>query len=1075
MKISSLVDRDLLSVNLKSCSREGVVREIIDIVARYKKLDNKKEIIDRILERENECSTGIGNGVAIPHARIKDLKKEIFFVGICRSAADFDPPDGRPVHLIILFLTPLAETGIHLQIISIISSLARNRSLVHRLISAQSRMELFDLLKGTEVDRAGYLSLTEEEIYREIDSTAQGLTEQEAARRLETYGRNELKKTAGVSLLKRFLDNLTNLLALLLWVGSILAFLAGMREVGWAIIAVIIINAVFSFWQEFKAEKALEALKSLIPSFITVIRDGRPRRIPSAEVVPGDIILFEEGDNITADARLIESHELRVDNSVFSGESRPGYKRAIIMEDRKDLLWTEIPNLVFAGTSIVSGSGRAIVIATGMSTELGKIAYLTQTTRMDTSPLQQEINRLTRIIALIAVILGIIFLLVGSAVAKLSFAASAVFAIGIIIANVPEGLLPTVTLSLAMAVQRMARRNALIKKLSSVETLGCTNVICTDKTGTLTTNRISVQKIWLNNKLVDVTGADYAPRGDFIFHNRRGPASEIFTPEDSLELFLQACILCSTAKLMPPAQDLKEWMVAGDPTEGALLVLAEKAGMSIQTVTEKYPLVRRFPFESVRKRMSSIHKADGPDLRAYVKGAPGELLELSSRLLVNKQAVVLTGEKREEIIRHVDEFAGRGLRVLGVAFRDMGEEEAANEQTTAETVEKDLVFIGLAAMYDPPRPEVKEAIDMCRKAGIRVVMITGDYGLTALSIAKEIGIVSSDKAEIISGPLMSAISDEALKEKLRKEVIFARVNPEHKLRVVNAFKEMGNIVAVTGDGVNDAPALKRADIGIAMGIRGTDVAKESAEMVLTDDNFASIVSAIEEGRAVFDNIRKFITYIFAHLVPEAIPFILYVIFKIPAPITAMQILAIDLGTETLPALALGVEKPEKGIMDIPPRPKGKGLVDKIVLFRGYIFLGLLNSAAVIAAYFFVLYQGGWSFGMQLEPSETSFVNPLHLRATTIVFAGIVVMQIANVFACRSERLSAFRLGFFSNRLIIWGILFEIVFTCALIYLPFFQEFFNTTAISLTDWALLAVFMIVIFSVEELRKKSLAKT
>jgi magnesium-transporting ATPase (P-type) len=374
-------------------------------------------------------------------------------------------------------------------------------------------------------------------------------------------------------------------------------------------------------------------------------------------------------------------------------------------------------------------------------------------------------------------------------------------------------------------------------------------------------------------------------------------------------------------------------------------------------------------------------------------------------------------------------------------------------------------------MYDPPREGVKEAVAVCKKAGIRVVMITGDYQVTALSIAKQVGVVSSDEVEIITGNELSALNDEQLKTKLlEKEIIFARVNPEHKLRVVNAFKELGNIVAVTGDGVNDAPALKRADIGVAMGLRGTDVAKESAEMILIDDNFASIVSAIEEGRAVFENIKKFITYIFAHLVPEAVPYVFYVTFKIPVPITVMQILAIDLGTELLPALALGMEKPELGIMELPPRPKKKGVVDKIVLYRGYIVLGLLNTAAVLTAYFWTLYRGGWRPGIQLEPNDTIFENPLHLKAITMIFAGIVVMQIANIFACRSEKYSTFKIGFFNNKLILWGIAFELVFVAMLIYVPFFQKTFQTTGIGWADWVILLTFAVLVFFAEELRKK-----
>ncbi len=1068
MKISTLAEPDLVAIDLQAPNREDAIREIMDTLISRRKIMYSRQVMTDLLNRECCGTTAIGNSVAIPHARAEHLEKPLMFVAVSKKGVDFGAPDDRPVQIVFLLLTPVQATGTHLKTLSRIASLAQDTDAVRRLIDSASDDELYRQLKDDQIDRDGFLQLTESAICQEINTSPEGLSDADAQERLSEYGRNELRQARTGSLFMRFVDNLTNLLAVLMWAGSVLAFLVGMSEVGWAIIGVIFINAFFSFWQEFKAEKALEALRKLIPNFVTVLRNGEVRRVPAPEIVPGDVMLFEEGDNITADARLIEGHELKVDNSIFSGESRPGYKTAEPLTDRRDFLWTEVPNLVFAGTSVVSGTGRAVVIATGMSTELGKIAYLTQNIKPELSPLQKEINRLTRIIALIAVVMGIVFFIIGSALGELSLIAAAVFAIGIIIANVPEGLLPTVTLALAMGVQRMAKRHALIKKLSSVETLGSTNVICTDKTGTLTTNQISVQKIWLNRKLYEVTGSTYEPRGEFILNTKSGGA-ELLQNGDGAAVFMRACILCSTARLVPPtAQSPQGWSIIGDPTEGALLVLAAKAGYQIESERNSRPLLKRFPFESVRKRMSSAYPRRNGRARIYVKGAPKEVLELCRAVLTEGREQELTGSERQEITDRMDEFAAAGLRVLGVAFRDTAADEVNAAQAPAD-LEKDLVFLGLAAMYDPPRPEVKEALALCNKAGIRVVMITGDYGITALAIAREVGIVKTETARVVTGADLSQLSDEELKDILEGEVVFARVNPEHKLRVVTAFKEKGQIVAVTGDGVNDAPALKRADIGIAMGIRGTDVAKESAEMVLTDDNFASIVSAIEEGRAVFSNIKKFITYIFAHLVPEAVPFILFVLFKVPAPITVMQILAIDLGTETLPALALGVEKPEPGIMDQPPRPRGKGLVDRTVLFRGYIYLGILNSIAVMGAYFLVLYNGGWHFGMQLESDAAGVLNPLHLKATTMVFAGIVVMQIANVFACRSETKSVFQIGLFGNRLLIWGIIFEIIFTAALIYIPVFQGVFSTIAITAMDWAILFGFMLVIFFLEELRK------
>jgi potassium/sodium efflux P-type ATPase len=1067
MRISDLIDKNLVGSRLKSRTKEAVISEIVEHLYKHKKIKERKEILQALIEREKKGSTGIGNALAIPHARIEGLKEVIMFVGVSKRGIDFASVDGRPVCVIVLFLTPLTESETHLKILSKLASTFGDRVFVSKLVNARTDEELYKVLKQGDAEKEGFLALSKEEIYLELGTSDNGLEEAETRNRLKELGPNRLRKIRKKSLIMRFIYNFTNLLAILMWIGSGLSFWAQMPEAGWACIVVIVVNAIFSFWQEFKAEKAIDALKKMIPSYTRVIRDGTETKVPTSDIVPGDIIIIEEGDNIPADARLIESQELRVNNSAFSGESKLSHKMAEGFEDGKGFLWLEMPNLVFAGTSVAAGMGKAVVIATGMSTEIGKIAYLTQTVKEELSPLQKEVNRISKLIAAISVVMGVVFLFVGIIFTKMTFVAAAMFAIGLILGNVPQGLMPTLTLALAMAVQRMAKRNALIKKLSSVETLGCTNVICTDKTGTITTNQMSVKKIWLNNKVIEVTGSGYEPVGSFLCGGKNSDAAAF--RDDGLELLTRTGTLCSTAKLVPPSKEQNYWNIIGDPTEGALLVLAKKAGFDYEQQQTDCQVQKRFPFESVRKRMSSVNKLPGGCLCAFVKGAPRELLEICDKIVLGKNTVDLTPAKRAQINAQIDNFAKEGLRILGFAYRDISDAEVSN--ATAQTLESKLIFIGVTAMYDPPREGVKEAVAVCKKAGIRVVMITGDYQITALSIAKQVGIISSDDVGIITGTELSALTDEQLKTRLfEKEVIFARVNPEHKLRVVNAFKGLGNIVAVTGDGVNDAPALKRADIGIAMGLRGTDVAKESAEMILIDDSFTSIVSAIEEGRAVFENIKKFITYIFAHLVPEAVPYILYVIFKIPVPITVMQILGIDLGTEILPALALGIEKPEPHIMELPPRPRSKGIIDKIVLFRGYIFLGLLNTAAVLGAYFWVLYNGGWRSGTQLEPSDTVFENPLHLKAITMVFAGIVVMQIANVFACRSEKYSTFKIGFFNNKLIIWGIIFELIFISLLVYVPFFQKIFQTIGINWKDWTILVVFMIIIFFLEELRKK-----
>jgi magnesium-transporting ATPase (P-type) len=1067
MKISDFVDKRLVTAHLKSHTKDEVLAEIVNQIGVSKKIKNKKEVLEKILEREKQGSTGIGNGVAIPHTRIEDLKEAVLFVGLSKRGINFSSIDGKPVHLIVFFLTPLLESGLHLKILSKVGMRLNNKVLTDQLMHCTTNEELYHVLKEGGIEKEGFPALSKEDIYLELETGDSGIAKTSAQERLEVYGPNKLKVIRRTPLIIRFIYNFTNLLAILMWIASGLSFWAGMPEAGWACMGVIFINAIFSFWQEFKAERAIEALKKLIPSYARVIRDGAETKVPTSDIVPGDIIVIEEGDNIPADARLIEAQELRVNNSAFSGESKLSHKMAEGFHDGKDFLWLEMPNLIFAGTSVAGGMGKAVVIATGMATEIGKIAYLTQTVKEELSPLQKEVGRISKLIAAISVVMGFVFLFVGLVFAKMTFLASVMVAIGIILANVPQGLMPTLTLALSMAVIRMAKRHTLIKKLSSVETLGCTNVICTDKTGTLTTNEMSVKRIWLNDKVIEVTGSGYEPVGSFLF------AGNVTAPQDfkddGLELLMSTGTLCSTAKLVPPSTEQNYWSIIGDPTEGALLVLAKKAGFDYERQRADCQVQKRFPFESVRKRMSSVNKLPDGCLCAFVKGAPRELLEISDKIVLGKNIVDSTPAKREQINAQIDDFARDGLRILGFAYRSVHNSEMPN--VAAQTVENTLTFIGVTAMYDPPRPEVKNAVSICRKAGIRVVMITGDYQITALSIAKQVGIVSSDNPEVITGTELANLTDEQLKDKLtKKEVIFARVNPEHKLRVVNAFKEMGNIVAVTGDGVNDAPALKRADIGVAMGLRGTDVAKEAAEMILTDDNFASIVSAIEEGRAVFENIKKFLTYIFAHLVPEGIPFIFYVLFNIPIPITVLQVLAIDLGTEIFPALALGAERPEPGIMGFPPRPKNKGVIDKIVLFRGYIVLGMLSTIATLGAYYLILFQGGWKPGMQLEPNDTTFINPLHLKAMTVLFVGIIVMQVANVFNCRSEKYSAFRVGFFSNKRIFWSIAISLAFTCILIYVPFFQKVFQTTAIGWSDWGILLVFAPLIFLAEELRKK-----
>lgn len=898
--------------------------------------------------------------------------------------------------------------------------------------------------------------LPSSEVYSELETSKRGLSTEEVEKRLEKYGANQIEEIKKTPIIYEFLANLYQLLALLLWAASILAFISGTPQLGLAIIAVIIINAIFSFWQEYQAEKAIEALKRILPTTAKVIRDGKESEILSSQLVPGDIMILEEGDNISADARLVEAFQMKVDSSTLTGESKPVWKVAEVEEGDENPV--EVHNLVFAGTSVVSGSGRAVVFATGVHTEFNKIAALTQEVKDKLSPLQKELRRVTQIIAILAVLMGLILFTVNIYLVSLPLSVAFLFAIGLTVANIPEGLLPTVTLSLAASVQKMAQKNALIKRLSSVETLGSTNIICTDKTGTLTRNEMTVRKIWIPYEILDVTGTGYEPQGEFLYQGEEVSHEQI----RELRLLMRSATFANDAKLVKPSKLGEKWKILGDPTEAALLVAARKNGFDWKERIKEQPRILELPFDSKRKSMSSIHQK-GPVKMAYIKGAPKKMIALSSQISVDGKVRIFSEEEKEQIIRVHDELAASGLRILGMAYRELPPDF---EDYRPQSVEKDMVFVGMVAMQDPPRPEVKPAVEDCHRAGIRILMITGDYGLTAQSVAEEVGIISGEPCQIIKGKELDKLSDEQVKEILRGDcnVIFARAVPEHKMRIASLLESEDEIVAMTGDGVNDAPALKKADTGVAMGITGTDVAKEASDMILTDDNFATIVGAIKEGRTIYENIRKFITYIFSHETAEIIPFVLMVVLGIPLPITVMQILAIDLGTDTLPALALGVGPSESDVMDRPPRSRKEGLLNRFVIIRGYVFLGLIEAVLVMSGYFWVLFSAGWSFGIDL-----SFSDPLYLKATTMVFAGIVMAQIGNLLGCQTTRTSAFRVGLFKNRWILRGIIFEVIVLLSIIYIPLLQNIFSTTALGLTEWLYLLPFIPIIFFAEELRK------
>jgi calcium-translocating P-type ATPase len=873
----------------------------------------------------------------------------------------------------------------------------------------------------------------------------EGLGPGEASRRLQQHGPNEISRREERRRAKELLAQFTHPLAALLWAAAVLALLGGIAALAVAIVAVIVLNAIFAFVQELQAERATEALREFLPPHARVRRAGEVVDVVATELVPGDILLLDEGDRLSADARLVAG-SLEVDMSPLTGESEPVARSADAL--RRAAAPVEAEDLVFAGTLCTAGEAEAVVYATGMATQLGRIAALTQGVESEISPLQRQVNRAARLIAVVAVAGGVAFLLLGTLVAGLPLGDGVVFAIGLLVANVPEGLLPTITLALAVGVRRMARRRALLKRLTAVETLGSTDVICTDKTGTLTEGRMTVWRLWGDGReLVPAEAArDAAAREPF-----RG--------------LLRTAVRCNNATAHPGADG---WSRGGDPSESALLVAAAQLGEDVEAAQRERESRRGhlFHFDARLKRMATIDD-EGPDLWAHVKGAPLELVERCTRVRGENGDRPLDGAGRAAVRAAFERYAGEGLRVLAFAERTLERVPDAAERDRAEG---ELTFLGLAALEDPPRADVADAVRTCRLAGIRIVVVTGDHGLTAAAVARKVGIVG-DAPRVVAGPELDALREDELDALLRDapELIIARSNPETKLHVVDALRRNGHTVAMTGDGVNDAPALRRADIGIAMGLSGTEVAREAATMVLTDDSFASIVAAVEEGRVVYDNIRKFVTYIFAHATPEIVPFLVFALAggAVPLPLTALLILAIDLGTETLPALALGREPAEPGIMRRPPRPRDQGIIDRHMLVRAWGWLGLLEAALVTGGFFAVLLAAGWAPG-----DPTGAGHPLHddyLTALTMTFAGITACQVGTAFATRTTRASLRSIGVFSNRLLLWGILFELVFAAALVYVPPLQDVFGTAPLPAELVAVLATFPFVVWGSDELRR------
>jgi P-type Ca2+ transporter type 2C len=840
-------------------------------------------------------------------------------------------------------------------------------------------------------DSTKYYSITSQQTLSSLKATDKGLSSHEAEQRLSKYGLNELTVEEGISPFKIFIEQFASPLVWILVAALAISLFLHEYVDATVIGLIIVINAILGFFQEYKAEKAIEALKRLASLKATVLRNGKASKIDSKYLVPGDIILLETGEKVPADARLLEIHSLQTQEGPLTGESLPVTKQITDYPEKTAL--ADRKNMVYSSTIITKGRGKAIITRTGMQTQVGKIATLIQESHEKLTPLQKKLRDLGKYLTIAVVAVAIVVFFAGLLSGK---SASVMFltAIALAVAAIPEGLPAVITIALALGVQKMIKRHVLVRKLASVETLGSVSVICTDKTGTLTHNQMTVTKIFANNQVYDVTGSGYEPQGTFLIGNK------LAKPEP-LHTLLKIGALCNDAKLEVAKNKIS---VVGDPTEAALIVAAQKAGIEPEKLLKKTPRQDEIPFTSERKMMTTIHS----DL-SYTKGSPAIIIERCNRILIAGKVTRLDRAAKKQLLDQNTKFASQALRVLAFAY-------------SKDKDEKNLIFVGLQAMIDPPREEVKQAIATCHKAGIRVIMITGDQIATAKAIAAELGI----KGDALTGQDMGKVK---LATAIKKVGIFARVNPEHKLDIVKVLKAQNHVVAMTGDGVNDAPALKKADIGVSMGITGTDVAKEASDMILTDDNFTSIVSAVEEGRGIFENIRKFVNYLLSSNLGEVTAILLASLFGMPLPLTAIQILWVNLVTDGLPATALSLDPHSKGIMALGPRPSRESILSK-ELRREIIFFGVLIGIGTVILFW--LYRN----------------SPL-AKAQTVAFTALVIFEVARLHMIRSK----YKLSLFSNKWLLGAVLLSLLLHLLTIYTPL-SRVFKTSPLDLIDWGVI---------------------
>lgn len=878
--------------------------------------------------------------------------------------------------------------------------------------------------------RLPWHSVDVEEIFEALGTSREGLDEEEARRRLEEYGPNEIREERRVTPLQLFLGQFKSILVIILIASALVSSYISMTKGEpytdtYVIMAIVVINAILGFFQEYRAEKAVEALKRMVTPKVAVVREGHERLVDSREIVPGDIIILEAGNRVPADGRLLEVHSLQVDEAPLTGESTPIQKKVSILAEEVPV--PDRSNMVYMGTLITGGRGIAIVTSTGMETEFGRIAEMVQTIEVGEPPLKRKMEKMGRQLAAISIILCIWVFLIGLFIHWLDFETLFMTSVSLAVSAIPEGLPAVLTITLAFGVSRMAREKAIVRRLASVETLGSTTVICSDKTGTLTKNEMTVRRIALQGRIIEVTGAGYSPKGAFLHDGV--PIDPLEDPD--LELFLRIGVLCSDAHLYHGEEG---WAIFGDPTEGALVVAAAKAGLWKEELEKEYPRVDEIPFDSIRKKMTTIHETSKKSRVAYVKGAPEVIVERCTYIVVDGSRRRLTEGDKRWILSTTREMASDALRVLAMAYKELPHHL---EEFTAEEVESGLIFVGLVGMIDPPRDEVPYAINLCRLAGIKPIMVTGDHRLTAVAIAKQIGMLGRDEEAVLTGGELDEMSDEELDNMIERISVFARVSPEHKVRIAQSLKRLGHIVAMTGDGVNDAPALKAANIGVAMGIKGTDVTKEAADMILEDDNFATIVKAVESGRHIYDNITKYIRLMLTANFDEFIEITVCTLLGLPLPFLPIHVLWVNLVTDGLPAVALSVDPKDPEIMRYPPREPEEGLLSR---FWGFIiFAATLDFLSDFAPFLYI-------YTITRDP----------VLARTVAFTSIVFFEFFLAYQCRSETHHIFALGrrgWTENKMLFLSVAISIAIQLLILYWPPLQAVFHVKPLTPLQLAL----------------------